>query len=164
MSQQQFESSIKIINYSQECVFGKLSDLNNLSVIQERMEDPAFRSAIKTQVPEDKMEQIAERVREMKFDTDSVSCNVSPLGEVSLRIIDRDHPKCIKFETANSPIPLNLWIQLLPVSESQCKSQCKMKLTVRADLNPFIKAMVSKPLKEGVEKLADMLAMIPYGA
>lgn len=160
MSQQQFESSIKIINYSQECVFGKLSDLNNLSVIQERMEDPAFRSAIKTQVPEDKMEQISERVREMKFDTDSVSCNVSPLGEVSLRIIDRDHPKCIKFETANSPIPLNLWIQLLPVSESQCK----MKLTVRADLNPFIKAMVSKPLKEGVEKLADMLAMIPYGA
>lgn len=160
MSQQQFESSIKIINYSQECVFGKLSDLNNLSVIQERMEDPAFRSAIKTQVPEDKMEQIAERVREMKFDTDSVSCNVSPLGEVSLRIIDRDHPKCIKFETVNSPIPLNLWIQLLPVSESQCK----MKLTVRADLNPFIKAMVSKPLKEGVEKLADMLAMIPYGA
>lgn len=160
MSQQQFESSIKIINYSQECVFGKLSDLNNLSVIQERMEDPAFREAIKTQVPEDKMEQIAERVREMKFDTDSVSCNVSPLGEVSLRIIDRDLPKCIKFETANSPIPLNLWIQLLPVSESQCK----MKLTVRADLNPFIKAMVSKPLKEGVEKLADMLAMIPYGA
>lgn len=160
MSQQQFESSIKIINYSQECVFGKLSDLNNLSVIQERMEDPAFRSAIKTQVPEDKMEQIAERVREMKFDMDSVSCNVSPLGEVSLRIIDRDLPKCIKFETVNSPIPLNLWIQLLPVSETQCK----MKLTVRADLNPFIKAMVSKPLKEGVEKLADMLAMIPYGA
>lgn len=160
MSQQQFESNIKVINYSQECVFGKLSDLNNLSVIQERMEDPAFRQAIKTQVPEDKMEQIADRVREMKFDADSVSCNVSPLGEVSLRIIDRDRPKCVKFETLNSPIPLNLWIQLLPLSEHQCK----MKLTVRADLNPFIKAMVSKPLKEGVEKLADMLAMIPYGA
>ena len=32
------------------------------------------------------------------------------------------------------------------------------------DLNPFIKGMVAKPLKEGVEKLADMLAMIPYGA
>ena len=39
-----------------------------------------------------------------------------------------------------------------------------MKLTIRAELNMFIKAMVSKPLKEGVEKLADMLAMIPYGA
>ena len=27
-----------------------------------------------------------------------------------------------------------------------------------------IKGMVEKPLKEGVEKLADMLALIPYGA
>ena len=82
------------------------------------------------------------------------------MGELSLRIIEREEPKCIKFEAVNSPIPANLWIQLLPVTETQCK----MKLTVRAELNMFIKAMVSKPLKEGVEKLADMLAMIPYGA
>ena len=73
-----------------------------------------------------------------------------------MRIIEREEPKCIKFETVNSPIHLNLWIQLLPTSETACK----MKLTVGADLNPFIKGMVAKPLKEGVEKLADMLAMI----
>jgi hypothetical protein len=29
-------------------------------------------------------------------------------------------------------------------------------------VNMFMKAMVSKPLQEGVEKLAEMLAMIPY--
>lgn len=112
------------------------------------------------QVPEDELNQLNERIQEMTFDTDSVSCNISPLGEVSLRIIEREEPKCIKFETVNSPIHLNLWIQLLPTSETACK----MKLTVGADLNPFIKGMVAKPLKEGVEKLADMLAMIPYGA
>lgn len=160
MSQQQFESSVKIIPYTQECVYAKMANLNNLAVIKERIEDPNFRTAVAQKVPADKLEQIAERVKEMKFDTDSVSCNVSPLGEVSLQIIEREEPKCIKFETANSPIPLNLWIQLLPVSDTQCK----MRLTVRADLNPFIKAMVSKPLTEGVEKLAEMLALIPYGA
>lgn len=37
-----------------------------------------------------------------------------------------------------------------------------MKVTIRAEVNAFMKAMVSKPLQEGVEKLADMLAMIPY--
>ncbi len=160
MAQQQFESSVKVIAAPQECVYTKMADLNNLAVIQQRFADPAFRTAIADKVPEDKLEQIAERVKEMKFDTDSVSCNVAPLGEVALQIIEREEPKCIKFDTTNSPIPLNLWIQLLPVSATECK----MKLTVRAELNPFIKAMVSKPLQEGVEKLADMLAMIPYNA
>jgi hypothetical protein len=37
-----------------------------------------------------------------------------------------------------------------------------MKLTVDADLNFFMKQMLDKPLKNGIEKMADMLAMIPY--
>ena len=41
---------------------------------------------------------------------------------------------------------------------------CKMRLTIKADINPFIKGMVSKPLQEGLEKIADVLAMIPYNS
>lgn len=37
-----------------------------------------------------------------------------------------------------------------------------MKLTIKADLNPFIKQMVKKPLQEGIEKIADVLQMIQY--
>jgi hypothetical protein len=37
-----------------------------------------------------------------------------------------------------------------------------MKVTIRAEVNMFMKAMVTKPLQEGVEKIADMLAMISY--
>ena len=29
-------------------------------------------------------------------------------------------------------------------------------------MNPFMKAMVQKPLNEGLEKMADMLSMIQY--
>ncbi len=160
MSKQQFESNIKFIPYSQCCVYAKMADLNNLAIIQERLNDPVVQATLADKVPNEQLKQILSHVQELTFDTDSVSCNVAPLGNVSLRIIDRDEPRCIKFEATNTPIPLNLWIQLLPITENQCK----MKLTVQADLNPFIKAMVSKPLKEGVEKLADMLAMLPYGA
>lgn len=160
MAEQQFESSVKLIPYSQDLVYAKLSDLTNLSMIKERINDPMVDTAVAGKVPQDKLEQIKERVKDMTFDRDSITTNVPPMGELSLRIIEREEPKCIKFEAVNSPIPANLWIQLLPVTETQCK----MKLTVRAELNMFIKAMVSKPLKEGVEKLADMLAMIPYGA
>ncbi len=37
-----------------------------------------------------------------------------------------------------------------------------MKLTIKAELNPFIKGMVSKPLTEGIEKIADALQAIHY--
>ena len=105
MSKQQFESNIKPIPYAQSCVYAKLADLNNLAVIKERFNDPSVRAMMSGQVPEDKLNQLNERIQEMTFDTDSVSCNISPLGEVSLRIIEREEPKCIKFETVNSPHP-----------------------------------------------------------
>ena len=160
MSKEQYESSVKQMPYSQSCVFAKLSDLSNMAVIKEKLDSPEMRSVLESKVPADKLAQLTERVKEMTFDKDSVTCNISPLGDISLRIIDRDEPKCIKYETVNSPIPFILWIQMLPVTETTSK----MKLTVGADLNPFIKGMVAKPLREGVEKPADMLAMIPYGA
>ena len=72
--------------------------------------------------------------------------------------MDREEPKTIKFETEQSPLPFNFWIQLLPLTETSCK----MKLTIKAELNPFIKGMVQKPLQEGIEKIADVLQMINY--
>lgn len=159
MSEQRFESNIKPIPYAQSRVYARLADLNNLADLKERLNDPSVRAMMSGRVPEDKLGQLEERIRGMAFDTDSVSCDVPPFGEVSLRIIEREEPECIKFETVNSPVRLSLWIQLSPSSGTACR----MRLTAGADLSPFVKGLVAKPLKEGVEKLADMLAMIPYG-
>jgi hypothetical protein len=133
-----FESSIKQIPYSQKAVYDKISNLENLEKVRDR-------------IPADK-------VQDFSFDKDSVSVNVSPVGEIKLRIINREEPKCVKFETAQSPLPFNLWIQVLPVTETTSK----MKVTVDADIPFMLKGMVSGPLKEGIEKIADALAMIPY--
>lgn len=133
-----FESSIKHIPAPQSAVYAKLSDLNNLEKIKDRL-------------PEDK-------VKNLSFDADSLSMEVAPVGTITLQIVEREPEKCIKFGTTSSPLPFNLWIQLVPVTEQECK----MKLTIGMELNPFMKAMVQKPLQEGLEKMADMLAMIPY--
>jgi len=132
-----FESSIRQINYPQQSVYTMLSDLNNINRVKDRL-------------PEDK-------IQDLTFDQDSISIN-SPMGAVKLKIVEREEPKCIKFETEQSPLPFNLWIQVLPVDELTSK----MKLTIKAELNPFIKGMVSKPLQEGIEKIADMLQLISY--
>lgn len=139
----QFESSVKHVPYSQECVYGKLSDLNNLESVRDRLEQ------VKGKL-EGKLEDLA-------FDQDSITIKVQGIS-LTLRIVEREPMKCIKFEGEKSPVPMNLWVQILPVSEEEAK----MKVTVRAEVNMFMKAMVSKPLQEGVEKIAEMLSMIPY--
>lgn len=139
----QFESNVKHVPYSQERVYNKLSDLNNLEGVRERLNEM-----------KDKLDG---KLEDMSFDRDSITLKVQGIN-LTLRIIEREPLKCIKFEGDKSPIPLNLWIQILPVSEGEAK----MKVTIRAEVNMFMKAMVSKPLQEGVEKLADMLAMLPY--
>ena len=139
----QFESNVKHVPYSQERVYGKLEDLNNLALLKERLEQMR--------------EKLGDKIQDVTFDRDSLTLTVQGMN-VTLRIIEREPCKCIKFEGEKSPIPMNLWIQILPVSEDQAK----MKVTVRAEVNMFMKAMVSKPLQEGVEKLADMLALITY--
>ena len=133
-----FESSVKQIPYSQEAVYRNISDLRNLEKVRDR-------------VPEDK-------IKDFSFDEDTISINVPPVGELKLRVVEREEPKCVKFETAQSPVPFNVWVQMLPVDEQNSK----MKVTVKAELNPFIKGMVSGPLQDGVEKIADALSMIKY--
>ena len=137
-SDSKFESSIKLVPYPQQAVYDNISDLRNLEKVKDR-------------VPEDK-------VNEFTFDEDTVGLSVAPVGELKLRICDREEPKCVKFETVESPVPFNVWIQVLPVDEQNSK----MKVTVKADLNPFIRSMVEKPLQEAVEKIADALAQVQY--
>lgn len=139
----QFESNVKHVPYSQERVYNKLSDLNNLEGVRDRLNEV-----------KDKLDG---KLEDMSFDCDSITLKVQGIN-LTLRIIEREPLKCIKFEGDKSPVPLNLWIQILPVTEGEAK----MKVTIRAEVNMFMKAMVSKPLQEGVEKLADMLAMLPY--
>ena len=133
-----YESSIKQVPYAQQAVYEMLSDLNNIDRVRDRL-------------PEDKLQNIT-------FDRDSVSVAVPPIGEIALHVCDREEPKCVKFEAAQSPIPFNLWVQMLPVTETSSK----MKVTLQADIPLMLKAMIGSRLQEGVEQMAEMLAMIPY--
>jgi carbon monoxide dehydrogenase subunit G len=132
-----FESNIKQIAYSQEAVYRCISDLSNIEKIRDR-------------IPADKFEKLA-------FTSDEITIG-SPVGEVTMKIIERDEPKCVKFQTVQSPVPMTMWVQMLPVGEQTSK----IRVTIDADIPIFLKGMVSKPLQEAVEKIADALAMIPY--
>ena len=133
-----FESNVKQIPYPVEDVYRNISDLSNLERVRDR-------------IPQDKLQNF-------QFDSDSVQVSVSPVGTIKLRICEREENKCVKFETEQSPLAFNLWIQVLPVDSTSSK----MKVTVKADIPFMLKGMVSGPLQDGVEKIADALSQIPF--
>jgi carbon monoxide dehydrogenase subunit G len=130
-----YESDIKTISSSEEMVFGILSDLNNLSRLKE--------------IPS-----ANDKIKDLQFDTDSCSFAVEGMGRVGFRIIEREPFKTIKLESEQSPVKVNIWIQLKQVEENDTR----MKLTLKADLPAMIKMMVDKKLKDGINAIADVLA------
>lgn len=150
-----YESQIKQVPYTQSAVYAKISDLTNLGVIKERFDDPN----VQAKMPADKVEEIRNAVNQMEFTTDTVSAPAGPIGgTITVQIVEREPEKCVKFASAKSPVSFKLWIQVLPISESSSK----IKVTLDADLNFFMKQMLDSHLEKGVDKFADMLAMIPY--
>ena len=134
----QYESSVKCIPYPQERVYAKLEDLNNLEGLKDRL-------------PQDK-------VKEFTYSRDEATVNVPPMGNVTIRVIEREEPKCIKLEAVGSPIPINLWVQIIPNGEEASK----MRVVVKAEVNFMLRSMIEKPLKEGIEKIAEALSMVAY--
>ncbi len=134
----EYESDIKTVPYSDRDIFRVLSDLQSLEKAEEFL-------------PGDK-------ISDFSFDSDTVSFRVDPVGKVSFRVMEREPDKLVKFKSERLPFDIFLWIQLVPKADQDTR----MKITVRADLNPFIKGMVDKPLREVVEKISEALARLPY--
>lgn len=156
----EYKSKVHVSPFPQQRVYDRLSDLTFLSLIQENIDNPEMRQRILDQaggkVTAEQLDKANEKIRQMQVDRDSVTSD-SPVGQITLRIIEREEPKCIKFALEGAPVQANLWIQLLPQGD-----QCAMRLTLRAELNFLIKQMVGKKLEQGIEGLAQMLAQIPY--
>ena len=152
-----YESKVKQIAAPVELVYAKLSNLENLRPFIEGAEhNEALRAQIEAAGQD---ASVLDKLKDVRLTPDSIAVPAPMVGDVSMRIIEREENKCVKFETEQSPISANMWIQVLPSD-----SGTKMRLTLKADLNPMIKMMIGSKLEEGIDKFADMLAMIPYQA
>lgn len=134
----EFVSDVKIIPYSNTEVFRVLSDLSKLE-------------SLKSRIPNDTL-------RDFSFDSDIVSFKVDPIGKVSFLVEEREPDKLIKFKSEKLPFDIFIWIQLV----SKAENDTRLRLTLRADLNPFIRGMAEKPIREVVDKISEALAHLPY--
>lgn len=134
----EFVSDVKTILYSDADVYRVLSDPRKLELVRD-------------QIPEDK-------IKDFTFNEESISFRVDPIGEVRFLVVERELNKQVKLKSEQLPFDLFLWIQLL----SKAEKETRLRMTLRAELNPLIRGMVEKPMREAVDKISDALAKLPY--
>ncbi len=133
----EFKSQEKHIPYSQERVYGRLSDLKNMAAMKDQV--PA--AAGKVDITED-----------------SIRFNVPEAGDIELRLAKAEPCSTIQFETVQSPLPFSLRMQIDKASDEACT----MTLAIDMELNFMMAAMLKKTLSDAVNKMADTFAQIPY--
>lgn len=148
MGSTRYVSDIKVIYNNQEIIYNYLSNFENLS----KYVNEGLLSKMTEQIPQ-------LQISNFESDADSCRFQISGMGQAEIRIIEREPTKNIKIGSSGSmPVGITFWIQLLPASAYETK----LRLTLDADMSMMIKMLVNKKLEEGINRLADMLAMLPY--
>lgn len=140
------KSERKIIAASDEKVFDKLSNLENLKPLLEQIP--------RDQIPEDKREMF----ENLKITSDTISIPAGPVGDVTLRMTDRMPYSLIQLSGEGTPIPLFMRLEI----EGKGSEESEVQVSVSLDIPIMLKPMVSGPLKQIVDQFAQVLSAIRF--
>ncbi|MBN2273451.1 MAG: SRPBCC family protein [Bacteroidales bacterium] len=130
------ESRVGKIRDNEDKIFTFLSDLNNLEPL----------------VPKEKL-------TSWEFNRDNCKLGIAGLGEIELIVIEREPHNLIKLGSGHdSPYSFTLWIQLKQTAEADTRT----RLTLDADLNPFLQMMAQKPLQQFIDTLVEQMGKIKF--
>lgn len=130
---------------SAETVFNKLSNLENLKSLLEKLPQD--------QIPEDKREVF----NNMTITPDSLSIP-GPMGNLTFRVTEKVSPTLIRLTGEGSPVPISLGMKIKPESENTSKAKVDIELEIPAMLKP----MVGGHIQKMADQFGQVLTAIPF--
>lgn len=139
MSESKYESQIQTVAAPVGDVWRVLSNLENLEKVRDLL-------------PQDK-------IQELTITADYVRIKVDGLGmPLTIRIVEREELRTLKFGIDGSPIPVNMWIQMKDVAPYDTR----LKLTLKVEIPMMFRLMLDKKIQHGIDEAALMLSKFPY--
>lgn len=130
-----FESKIGKVAMPSERIFNFVSDFNNF----------------KNYIPADK-------ISNWQSDGDTCHFTVNGMGEVGLKIVEKKPFDLVKITGDGlSNHHFLLWVQI----KEAAAADSRVKVTLKADINPVMKMMVSKPIQKFLDMLVDSFEKMP---
>lgn len=151
MAETKIVSEIYKIDSTIDSVYSFLSDFNRIGAMINMAKQMGAGSG--------QMAQISDKIEDVRFSEDSCVLTVKGMGEVTVKIVEKEAPKMIKLGgDANLPFEFNLWIQLL----ENGPYDTRLRLTFIGELNFMLKMTLKGKLEKGINQLAEGLTKIPY--
>lgn len=128
MAETKIVSEIYKIDSAIESVYSLLSDFNRIGMIINMAKQMGAGSG--------QLSQISDKIEDVRFSEDACTLTVKGMGEVVVRIVEKEAPKMIKLGgDENLPFEFNLWIQLL----ENGPYDTRLRLTFIGELNFMLK-------------------------
>lgn len=138
----QYKSNTYPVDATQEQVFNRLS---NPSILADKIDA----------LPDD----VKEKLSSVSFNPDSIVFNVPPVGEIKMVFSKVEAPNRLTIAPESSPVPFSMNIDI----DATANGKASLTAAIDVELNFFLQQMVGNKLKDGVDKIAEMLARLPYG-
>lgn len=127
------ESNKVTINHTSEKIFNFLSNLNNF----QQLMDP-------------------EKISDWESTEEMCKLKIKGMGGLGMKLKSKNANSQIMLESlSEKPFPFELKITI-----EENGNSCVTQLILDADINPFVKMMVEKPLKNFFDSLADKIQYI----
>ena len=139
-----YKSDKVVIEHNIDVIYNKLSNPHGF---KEQLEQNADR------IPDEARQQLDK----VKFEDDGISIE-SPMGAMKLSVTESVPPGLVKYVAQSSPVPFGLTISLQAVDENQTQAVAEINI----DLPFMLKMAVGGQLKDGAQKLAQVIAQLPY--
>ena len=97
---------------------------------------------------------VGEKVKNWQANGDSCRFTIDGAGDVAFRIVERRPGELLKFSIENAQAEnIFLWVQLKSIQPGDTR----VKLTAKLEVNPVLRMFISKPLKQGLDKIVETL-------
>ena len=141
-----FNSEEVSLNAPAEAVFAKLSNLENLRSLLDKV--PA------DQIPADKLEMF----NSITITPDSITVPGGPVGALTFKVKEKINPSLIKLEGEGAPVPLSLAMHISPLGADASSAKVVIDIAIPAMLKP----MVSRPIQKMADQFSQILRAIPF--
>lgn len=131
--------------YPASTVFEKYSDLEGLGELLKNVPE-GYASA-------DQMQMLSK----IRVTSDTIVIPGGPVGEITLRVVERQAPTLIRLEGVGTPVPLGMSLHIVPLTLETCETYVQIDLQIPAIMKP----MVNGPMQKMVDQFGQMMRQMP---
>ncbi|MDE7154072.1 MAG: hypothetical protein K2O00_06475 [Muribaculaceae bacterium] len=128
-----------MVNRSNTELFSKLS---NVDAMRERFE----------QIPDD----VKAQAGQLRFEDNRLIIVTPQAGEIAFAIKSAKEPEQIVYSAEHSPVPLNLVVDLKPVSENSTE----VTTSIDVELPMMLRPLVGPQMQKAADKLAEVISQL----